>query len=156
MHGWIEHEPSWFELERKMGENFRCMFYYGPSGHECHFMETETALEAEAVSGTGVRQSFRLPGCPAANTFETGAPFMQRTSVAELVNTAAGNYGWDHLLGVNRYAAEASNAESVAAVGTLRNARGPFDMRWTNVSVLTDNVTVGNWTASGQVADILQ
>lgn len=146
----IEYEPSWFELERKMGENFRSHFFYGPSGHECHFIESESAIEA---SGISVRQTFRLPGCPAANCFTSTQPFMRRTSLAQLVNTAKGNYLSDYLDGGRTLTVgQQQNAASVAANGPLLNASKSYDLGWNNFVPYVS----GAWNVETQVSGILQ
>lgn len=117
-----DNRPSnWTELERLFGEQTRSFWFYGPSGHQVLFLETASSMEAQTV-----QQTFRLPGCPGANTFPGGGTVMQRTLTTELVNEVEAEWDRDWLTGKYRGFTTANNQESIGQVGLRRSDRNPF------------------------------
>lgn len=114
--------PSWIALEQQIAAQCRCQIYYGPSGHEVHFLEAASGLEAQ----TPIRE-FRLPGCPGANTFVSSAPLLERTPASEVVNTVEGRWKLDYLQGGSEFMV-VSSAESIGLVGIRKPTQGILDM----------------------------
>lgn len=116
----LEEPLPWSELETEIGKQGRCHAFYGPSGHELLFMETESGYESRSTV-----QEFRLPGCPGSNTFSSE---FARTLTSELVNVVDVTWHPDYLTGNRQGHVLASAQESVADVGVRKDARGVLDL----------------------------
>lgn len=83
LHFVIDRQFSWSELEADLALASRSYAYYGPSGHELHYIEGPDTLAAIAPIA-----SFRLPGCPNPNAVQSpDSPMMERTPLSQLLNT---------------------------------------------------------------------
>lgn len=137
---------SWSELERQLGEQSRSFCFYGPSGHQVLFLEAASGLEVATI-----QQSFRLPGCPGANTFPSTGPLMERTRVTELINQVEAEWDRDLLTDKFRRITSGANDTSISEVGARRSDRGPYQF-----SMHSPWEGNSNWDVAGQVSGIVQ
>jgi hypothetical protein len=119
---------TWSELEADLALASRSYAFYGPEGHELHFIEGADTLAAITPVAT-----FTLPGAPNPNAVQSpGAPLMERTPLSQLVNTVRLYHTRDWMLSRSadleeRFMAfvEASNADALARFGRRINDSAP-------------------------------
>jgi len=114
------HPADWTELERTVGEQSRSFMFYGPSGHELLYLEASSGFAALPII-----QSFRLPGCPGANTVGAGQPLYSRTLLTELVNVYELQWDLNPLTGEYRRFIEERSDASIVDIGVRRRDQGP-------------------------------
>jgi hypothetical protein len=128
----VDRQFTWSELEADLAMASRSYAFYGPEGHELHFIEGADTLESLTPVAT-----FNLPGTPNPNAAQSsGAPLMERTPLSQLVNTVRLYHTRDWMLprGADieeRYLGfvESSNTEALARFGRRINEGAPV-MAW--------------------------
>ncbi len=139
---------SWTELEQAVALQSRSHMFYGPSGHQIVFMDV-----ASGIAASGVVQEFRLAGTPGANTVRAGRALMERQGVSEIANAALGRYNRDYVEGGEfRDNEEATNAESVALFGEVRDPRTGDYQLWAHSPYRTHPT----YSAADSVLGIMQ
>lgn len=124
----IDRQFTWTELEADLALASRSYAFYGPAGHELHFIEGADTLESLTPVAT-----FNLPGTPNPNAAQSsGAPLMERTPLSQLVNTVRIYHTRDWIQPRSadleeRYLAfvEASNAQALARFGRRIDGDAP-------------------------------
>jgi hypothetical protein len=128
----VDRQFTWTELEADLALASRSYAFYGPEGHELHYMEGADTLESLTPVAT-----FNLPGTPNPNAAQSpGAPLMERTPLSQLVNTVRVYHtrDWIQPRGQDleeRYQGfvEASNTQARARFGRRIDGDAPI-MAW--------------------------
>ena len=129
LHFVVDRQFAWAEMEADLALASRSYAFYGPSGHELHYIEDAAELEEIAPAA-----SFNLPGTPNPNAAQSpGAPLLERTPLSQLVNTVRVYYGRNWLESRSadmeeRFEAfvEANNAAAVALFGRRIDDAAPI------------------------------
>jgi hypothetical protein len=108
---------------------------------------------ASGVAASGVVQEFRLAGIPGANTVRAGRALMERLGVSEIANAALARFNPDYVEGGEfRDNKEATNAESVALFGEVRDPRTGDYQLWAHSPYRTHPT----YSAAASVLGIMQ
>lgn len=129
LHYVIDRQFTWPELEADVALAAKSYAFYGPNGHELHYIEDASTVESVVPVA-----EFVLPGCPNANAVQSaGSPIMERTPLSQLVNTVRVYYARNWMLPrssdveerFDNYV-EASNAAAVAKFGRRIDGIAPI------------------------------